>query len=115
MFASLSTRFRNLPRLGRLASILIPVLVALELMVGLAGKNMHAPKTVGDKPRVGPLHASGSQLFDANGHKIALTGVNWFGFETGTFAPHGLWKRNWQSMLDQMVASGVNTIRLPYS
>jgi len=46
---------------------------------------------------------------------VSLTGVNWFGFETGTFAPHGLWARNWQSMLKQMAQTGFNTIRLPYS
>ncbi|MBE1608056.1 cellulase family glycosylhydrolase [Actinopolymorpha pittospori] len=63
----------------------------------------------------GPLHAEGSKLFDANGKQVTLTGVNWFGFETNAFAPHGLWTRNWKSMLDQMKASGFNTIRLPYS
>jgi endoglucanase len=52
---------------------------------------------------------------DAAGCKVVLTGVNWFGFERGTFAPHGLWARNWQSMLKQMVQLGFNTIRLPYT
>jgi endoglucanase len=62
-----------------------------------------------------PLHTQGSSIVDANGRPAKLTGVNWFGMETGTFAPHGLWARNWQQMLDQMRASGFNTIRLPYS
>jgi endoglucanase len=35
--------------------------------------------------------------------------------ETGTFAPHGLWTRNWQAMLDQIAALGFNTVRLPFS
>jgi endoglucanase len=35
--------------------------------------------------------------------------------ETGTFAPHGLWSRNWQAMLDQIAALGFNTVRLPFS
>jgi endoglucanase len=52
---------------------------------------------------------------DAAGNTVTLTGVNWFGFETSTFAPDGLSVRNYRSMLDQMVASGFNTIRLPYS
>ena len=43
------------------------------------------------------------------------TGVNWFGFETETYAPHGLWARNWEEMLDQIAAAGFNTLRLPYS
>jgi endoglucanase len=63
----------------------------------------------------GPLHTNGSNIVDASGRTVTLAGVNWFGFETGTFAPHGLWARNWGSMLDQMVSSGFNTIRLPYS
>lgn len=44
-----------------------------------------------------------------------MTGVNWFGMETATFAPHGLWSRNWQDMLKQIAATGFNTIRLPFS
>jgi endoglucanase len=41
--------------------------------------------------------------------------VNWFGFETQSFAPEGLNVRNYQSMLDQMAQLGFNTLRLPYS
>jgi endoglucanase len=52
---------------------------------------------------------------DAAGHVVTLTGVNWFGFETTMLAPGGLSVRNYKSMLDQMAASGFNTIRLPYS
>jgi endoglucanase len=54
-------------------------------------------------------------LVDASGCKVVLTGVNWFGFETSTFAPHGLQVRNYQDMLKQMVQLGFNTIRLPYT
>jgi endoglucanase len=63
----------------------------------------------------GPLHGVKGQLVDSSGHQVRLTGVSWFGFETSTFAPHGLMVRNWQSMLDQIAATGFNTIRLPYS
>jgi endoglucanase len=41
--------------------------------------------------------------------------VNWFGLETPIFAPHGLWTRNWEDMLDQIVTTGFNAIRLPFS
>ncbi|MDA3849981.1 MAG: cellulase family glycosylhydrolase [Spirochaetaceae bacterium] len=44
-----------------------------------------------------------------------MTGVNWFGFETDTYVPHGLWIRDYKSMLIQMKDLGFNTIRLPYS
>src|SRR5215469_7919836 len=63
----------------------------------------------------GPLHTQGTQIQNAAGHTVVLTGVNWSGFETQTFAPHGLDLRNYQDMLDQMVHLGFNTLRLPYS
>src|SRR5215472_9890712 len=62
-----------------------------------------------------PLHTAGAKIVDANGQEVRFTGVTWFGFETANFAPHGLWARNWQDMLDQMKAAGFNTIRLPFS
>jgi endoglucanase len=69
----------------------------------------------GSRTLVSPIRAVKGQLVDATGRQVRFTGVNWFGFETQTFAPHGLWARNWQSMLDQMAGAGFNTIRLPYS
>ena len=61
------------------------------------------------------MHTNGGSIVDAAGQTVTITGVNWFGFETSTFAPHGLWARNYKSMLDQIAASGFNAIRLPYS
>lgn len=52
---------------------------------------------------------------DSAGRVVHLSGVNWFGFETSTFAPHGLQVRNWRDMLAQIAHAGFNTIRLPYS
>jgi endoglucanase len=66
-------------------------------------------------PLSGPLHTDGGNIVDAEGHVVHISGVNWFGLETSNFAPHGLWARSLDSMLDQMVQSGFNTIRLPYS
>src|SRR5215470_12311555 len=50
-----------------------------------------------------PLHAEGSRIVDGRGETVTFTGVNWFGLETNTFAPHGLWSRSLDDMLDQMV------------
>ena len=44
-----------------------------------------------------------------------LTGVNWFGFETGNRSPHGLWARDYRSMLKQIRDMGFNSVRLPFS
>jgi len=64
---------------------------------------------------VGFLKAVHSELVDTSGCQVQLTGVNWFGFETSTFAPHGLWARNLQDMLKQIAHIGFNTIRLPFT
>jgi len=62
-----------------------------------------------------PLHTDGSRIVDAAGKTVTFTGVNWFGLETNTFAPHGLWSRSLDEMLDQMAAQGFNSVRLPFS
>ena len=64
---------------------------------------------------VGPLHTDGGNIVDGEGRVVHISGVNWFGLETGTFAPQGLWARGLDSMLDQIAQTGFNTIRLPYS
>jgi endoglucanase len=62
----------------------------------------------------GYWHTSGNQIVDTAGNPVRITGVNWFGFETN-FAPHGLWARNYQDMMDQIKSLGFNTIRLPFA
>ncbi|MEM8902891.1 MAG: cellulase family glycosylhydrolase [Actinomycetota bacterium] len=62
-----------------------------------------------------PWSTSGPDLVDAAGNEVMIRGVNWFGFETSSFMPHGLWQRSWRSMLDQIAELGFNTIRLPFS
>ena len=91
-------------------------------LTGLAASAVAAACGAGSQPgrsrpenRLGSLSARSGRLYDAAGREVRLTGVNWFGLETPNFAPHGLWARNWGEMLDQIAASGFNTIRLPYS
>lgn len=43
-----------------------------------------------------------------------LTGINWFGFETGNYVVHGIWTRDYQSVLQQIKDLGFNCIRLPW-
>jgi endoglucanase len=92
-----------------LTLVLVPSLGRLGIRLGTEDASAAGPRV---HP---PLHAHNGKIVDASGHEVVLTGVNWFGLETGTFAPHGLWTRNWSQMLDQMASSGFNTIRLPYS
>jgi endoglucanase len=46
--------------------------------------------------------------------KGRLTGVNWFGFETSNLAPHGLWARDYKSVLKQIKDLGFNAVRIPW-
>ena len=61
------------------------------------------------------FHTAGNQIIDSNGVDVKIAGVNWFGFETSNYVVHGLWARNYQSMMDQMKQLGFNTIRIPFS
>ena len=61
------------------------------------------------------LHTEGATIKDKSGRVVTLSGVNWFGMETETLAPHGLWARKYQDMLDQIVQLGYNCIRFPFS
>lgn len=62
-----------------------------------------------------PLSTRGADIVDATGRSVLLRGVNWFGLETETQAPHGLWARDYKEMLAQIKSLGYNVIRLPYS
>jgi aryl-phospho-beta-D-glucosidase BglC (GH1 family) len=61
------------------------------------------------------LHTNGRDIVDSSNKPYIIQGVNWFGLETGTFAPHGLWARNYKDMMRQIKSLGYNTIRFPYS
>jgi aryl-phospho-beta-D-glucosidase BglC (GH1 family) len=63
----------------------------------------------------GFLSMSGATMVDEDGRPVRLTGVNWFGFETATRAVHGLWSRDYRSMLQQVHDLGFNALRIPWS
>lgn len=90
---------------SRLRWYILPVIVWAVMSSALPSR-AQGPNT---------LHAEGSKIVDSNGNQVILTGINWFGLETESFAPHGLWARSLESMLDQIQELGFNTIRLPYS
>ncbi|MBN2534384.1 MAG: cellulase family glycosylhydrolase [Spirochaetales bacterium] len=56
----------------------------------------------------------GSTDLVANTKYGRLTGVNWFGFETSNYVVHGIWTRDYKSMLQQIADLGFNCIRLPW-
>jgi endoglucanase len=63
----------------------------------------------------GFLHVEGSKLVDWRGKTVRLTGVNWFGLETNNQEPHGIWTRDYRSMVKQIADLGFNVIRLPWA
>src|SRR5437660_899153 len=106
-----SLRMKNL-RITR--ELLVVVLVAVSLLTYIA-VIWHTSIQCQSRTSIGFLHSFGGKLVDAAGCEVHLSGVNWFGFETSSFAPHGLETRNWQDMLDQIKQTGFDTIRLPFS
>ncbi|MGX1369245.1 endoglucanase [Streptomyces canus] len=98
--------FRSLRR------ALCAVAAALLLPLGATGlQTAHAAEAAG----AGYWHTSGRQILDASGQPVRIAGINWFGFETSNQVVHGLWSRDYKSMIDQMKSLGYNTIRIPYS
>jgi endoglucanase len=82
----------------------------------IIGFSFYSKNSVAELPLVQtPLSTRGAEIVDAKGHPILLRGVNWFGIETDTHVPHGLWARDYKEMLAQMKDLGFNMIRLPYS
>ena len=63
----------------------------------------------------GVLSTRGNQIVGLDGTPVRIAAVNWYGLESGQFAPQGLWVRSYQSMMDQMAHLGFNAIRLPFS
>ncbi|KUL37976.1 cellulase family glycosylhydrolase [Streptomyces regalis] len=87
------------------AALLLP-------LVGVGAQTAHAAEA---EAGAGYWHTSGRQILDAAGQPVRIAGINWFGFETGNHVLHGLWARDYKSMLDQMRSLGYNTLRLPFS
>ncbi|MER6953179.1 MULTISPECIES: cellulase family glycosylhydrolase [unclassified Streptomyces] len=95
--------------------------VAAALLIPLAGVHTADAADAADAvdaaaaPGAGYWHTSGRQILDAAGQPVRIAGINWFGFETGNYVVHGLWSRDYKSMIDQMKSLGYNTIRIPFS
>jgi endoglucanase len=62
-----------------------------------------------------PLHTSGYQILDAAGHAVRLTSVNWYGFDQKEFVAGGLDHAPLATIVHQITALGVNSVRLPWA
>ncbi|MBQ3841106.1 MAG: cellulase family glycosylhydrolase [Ruminiclostridium sp.] len=61
------------------------------------------------------LHTDGSRILDKNGKQVWLTGLNWFGYNTGTNTFDGLWNSRLAPSVKAIADHGFNLIRVPIS
>ena len=61
------------------------------------------------------LHTDGHRILDKNGKEVWLTGVNWFGYNTGTNTFDGLWNSQMAPTVKAIADHGFNLIRVPIS
>ena len=61
------------------------------------------------------LTTKGSKIVDKNGTEVWLTGVNWFGYNTGTNIFDGCWSCNMDQSLKAIADRGFNLLRIPIS
>ncbi|MBR6484243.1 MAG: glycoside hydrolase family 5 protein [Clostridiales bacterium] len=61
------------------------------------------------------LTTDGDKIVDMNGTEVWLTGLSWFGYNTGTNLFDGVWNCNLKSALESIADHGFNLIRVPIS
>ena len=61
------------------------------------------------------LSTDGNKIVDKNGKEVWLTGVNWFGYNTGTNIFDGVWACNLNTTLSDIADRGFNLLRIPFS
>ncbi len=61
------------------------------------------------------LHTDGNKILDKDGKQVWLTGVNWFGYNTGTNTFDGLWNSQLAPSVKAIADHGFNLIRVPMS
>jgi endoglucanase len=81
----------------------------------LAGLGLLGLAVMAHAQGAGYWHTSGNQILDSNNQPVRIAGVNWYGFETIDFVPHGIYSEDYKSILDSMKSNGYNVIRLPFS
>jgi endoglucanase len=105
---------------GRLLALLAgavatALLGLLPLVSPSSARAASVTPAAADAAGAGYWHTSGRQILDSADQPVRIAGINWFGFETSNEVVHGLWSRDYKSMMNQMKSLGYNTIRLPYS
>ncbi len=61
------------------------------------------------------LYTDGNKIVDKDGKEVWLTGVNWFGYNTGTNIFDGVWACNLNTTIRDIADRGFNILRIPFS
>lgn len=61
------------------------------------------------------LFTDGNKIVDKNGKEVWITGVNWFGYNTGTNTFDGLWTCDLNTSIAAIADRGFNLLRIPIS
>jgi len=61
------------------------------------------------------LYVKGNKIVDKDGKEVWLTGVNWFGYNTGTNTFDGLWTCDLNTSIAAIADHGFNLLRIPIS
>jgi hypothetical protein len=61
------------------------------------------------------LSVKGNKIVDKDGNEVWLTGINWFGYNTGTNTFDGLWACDLNTSLQAIANRGFNLMRIPIS
>jgi endoglucanase len=62
-----------------------------------------------------PLHTAHHWIVDANGNRVKLAGVNWYGADSREFSVGGLAYRPLAAIAHEVKAMGFNSVRIPWS
>lgn len=61
------------------------------------------------------LTTDGDRILDMNGNEVWLTGLSWFGYNTGSNLFDGVWNCNLREALEGIADHGFNLMRVPIS
>ncbi|MCL2633840.1 MAG: cellulase family glycosylhydrolase [Oscillospiraceae bacterium] len=75
----------------------------------------YTPSNVVGKQGDDWLFAKGNKIVDKDGKEVWITGINWFGYNTGTNTFDGLWQSNLEQSLQSIADRGFNMLRVPFS
>lgn len=92
------------------------VLAVLAAVVLTASLGVASAPATAEAATIPWLKTHGSKIQDAStGRTVTVKATSWFGMETDTCAPHGLWSITLDQGMAQISGMGFNTVRLPFS